>query len=440
MSDPRVQPTDGTQARRRPRSAIGVIMVASLALALAACSGSGSPSPSTVASVPAASGSGAPAGSAAPSGPPIKIGGTLGLTGIFSGPSAGYKATYEYWAKEVNASGGLLGRPVELTIYDDESTPATAATLYQRLINQDKVDLLLAPYTTAVASTVMPIAEQNKMVVWNGGFVNTPIIKKSDWLVTTYTHLPEDYTRGIFDMIKTMPEAQRPTKVAIVTEQNPFALAIKNGYQGEGGAVKLAAENGLQVVLNEEYASNTTDFSSLIQRAKGANADLLFGLSMSNSAPLVAKAVNDAGFKPKIYCSCASEVTSLENWGDLGAAANGVISMTTAWPTDKTPGIKELFEALQQAQGYKQLPNYAAVGMAALEVMQQSVEGTGGLDQTKLRDFVNGHTFQTVEGPLTFTEGLIPNFSAEYLQWQSDQNQVIWPEDRKTGDLVTPLP
>jgi branched-chain amino acid transport system substrate-binding protein len=78
--------------------------------------------------------------------------------------------------------------------------------------------------------------------------------------------------------------------------------------------------------------------------------------------------------------------------------------------------------------------------MAALEVMQQSVEGTGGLDQTKLRDFVNGHTFQTVEGSLTFTEDLVPNFSAEYLQWQTDQNQVIWPDDRKTADLVSPLP
>ena len=146
-TDPRVQRTD-TVRRRRPRATLGVVVVASFALLLGACSSGSSPSASTTASAPAASGSGAP------SGEPIKIGGTLGLTGIFSGPSAGYKATYEYWAKEVNASGGLLGRPVELTIYDDESTPATAATLYQRLINQDKVDLLLAPYTTAVGGAV----------------------------------------------------------------------------------------------------------------------------------------------------------------------------------------------------------------------------------------------------------------------------------------------
>lgn len=429
-------PNDPTPARRGRTMPRAMLALLAAGLLLAACGGGGSASPSAS----AAGSGGAPSGSGAPSGEPIKIGGTLGLTGAFSGPSAGYKATDEYWAQKVNASGGLLGRPVELTIYDDESTPATAATLYQRLINQDKVDLLLAPYTTAVASTIMPIAEQNKMVVWNGGFVNTPIVKKSDWLVTTYTHLPEDYTRGIYEMIDKMPQGDRPTKVAIVTEQNPFALAIKNGYEGQGGAVKYAQEHGLEVVLNEEYASNTTDFSSLIQRAKGANADLFFALAMPATAPLVAKAVNDASYKPKIYCSCASEVTSLANWGDLGAAANGVISMTTAWPTDNTPGIKELFDYLQQKQGYKQLPNYAAVGMAALEVMQQAVEGVGSLDQAKLRDFVNGHTFKTVEGDLTFNEDLVPAFAAEYLQWQTDQNQVVWPEDRKTADLVTPLP
>jgi branched-chain amino acid transport system substrate-binding protein len=399
-----------------------------VAVVLAACTVSASPS-----AAPATSGSTA---GPAPSGPPIKVGGTLGLTGAYSGPSAGYKATYEYWAKGVNSKGGLLGRPVQLVIYDDESTPATAATLYQRLINQDKVDLLLAPYTTAVSSTIIPIAEQNKMVVWNGGFVNTAIFKKSAWVVTSYAHLEKDYTRGVYDMIATLTD--KPTKVAIVTEQNPFALGVRNGYEGDGGALKLAQDRGLQVVLNEEYAPNTTDFSSLIQRAKGA--DLFFALSLPNPAGLIAKAVNDAKYKPKVYCSCASEVTSLANWADLGAAGVGVISVTSGWPTDKTPGIQELFDALKQSQGYTQLPNYAVVGMAILEIMQQAVEGTKGLDQAKLRDYVKNHTFQTVEGPLKFGTDAYPEFSATYLQWQGKENVVVWPKEKAGGALMTPIP
>ena len=77
---------------------------------------------------------------------PILIGGTLGLTGAFAGPSADYKLAYDLWLERVNAEGGLLGRPVEMIVYDDESTPATAQALYQRLINEDGVDLILAPY------------------------------------------------------------------------------------------------------------------------------------------------------------------------------------------------------------------------------------------------------------------------------------------------------
>jgi branched-chain amino acid transport system substrate-binding protein len=409
-----------------------------VSLVLAACTAGATPSAAPATSGPATSGpaTSGPTTAPAPSGPPIKVGGTLGLTGVYSGPSAGYKATYEYWAKGVNASGGLLGRPVQVVIYDDESTPATAATLYQRLINQDKVDLLLAPYTTAVSSTIIPIAEQNKMVVWNGGFVNTAIFKKSPWVVTSYAHLEKDYTRGVYDMIATMTD--KPTKVAIVTEQNPFALGIRNGYEGDGGALKLAQDRGLQVVLNEEYAPNTTDFSSLIQRAKGA--DLFFALSLPNPAGLIAKAVNDAKYKPKVYCSCASEVTSLANWADLGAAGVGVISVTSGWPTDKTPGIQELFDALKQSQGYKQLPNYAVVGMAILEIMQQAVEGTKGLDQTQLREYVKNRTFQTVEGPLKFTTDAYPEFSATYLQWQGTENVVVWPKEKAGGSLITPIP
>jgi branched-chain amino acid transport system substrate-binding protein len=412
---------------------VGTVGAAAVAIVLAACTTSTTPSPA--AATPGAATPGA-ATAPAPSGPPIKVGGTLGLTGAYSGPSAGYKATYEYWAKGVNAKGGLLGRPVQLVIYDDESTPATAATLYQRLINQDKVDLLLAPYTTAVSSTIIPIAEQNKMVVWNGGFVNTAIFKKSPWVVTSYAHLEKDYTRGIYDMIATLSD--KPTKVAIVTEQNPFALGIRNGYEGEGGALKFAQDRGLQVVLNEEYAPNTTDFSSLIQRAKGA--DLFFALSLPNPAGLIAKAVSDAKYKPKVYCSCASEVTSLANWADLGPAGVGVISVTSAWPTDKTPGIQELFDALKQSQGYTQLPNYAVVGMAILEIMQQAVEGTKGLDQAKLREFAKNRTFQTVEGSLKFATDAYPEFSATYLQWQGKENVVVWPKEKAGGTLITPIP
>ena len=401
--------------------------------------GTASPSasaPATTSPTSTAAGSEAPG----PSGDPIKVGGTLGLTGVFSGPSAGYLATYEYWAEQVNAGSGLLGRPVELIIYDDESTAATAQTLYQRLINEDDVDLLLAPYTTAVSSAIVPIAEQNQMVVWNGGFINEAIFRRSDWVVTSYTRMERDTTRPVFELIDRLPEGERPTRVGIVTEQNPFALAVRDGFEGEGGARAYARERGMEIVLDEEYAPTTTDFASLIERARSADVEVFFALSLPNPASLIAQAAFDASFRPDVYCSCASEVTSLPNWGDLGPAANGIMAVTAAWPTDGFEGLEELAAHLAEAEGYDQIPNYAVVGMSAVQVMQQAVEETGSLDQTTLRDYVAGKTFSTVEGPITFTDDRIPEFSVLLLQWQDDENVAVWPDERATGEAIIPMP
>lgn len=421
-----------------------------LALVVGACGGGTAPSPTTPASTASgatptgtASGASPTAGASGgqPSGDPIKVGGTLGLTGVFSGPSAGYQATYDYWVDQVNAEGGLLGRPVELIIYDDESTAATAQTLYQRLINEDQVDLLLAPYTTAVSSAIVPLAAQNEMVVWNGGFINEAIFRSNEWVVSSYTRMEGDTTRPVFELIDGLPEAERPTRVGIITEQNPFALAVRDGYEGEGGARAYAQDRGMEIVLDEEYAPTTTDFSTLIQRAAAADVEVFFALSLPNPASLIAQAVaDDPAFQPVIYCSCASEVTSLASWADLGPAANGVMAVTAAWPTDGYPGLQELADHLEATEGYPYIPNYAVVGMAAVQVMEQAVEGVGSLDQAALRDYVKGKTFETVGGPLTYTEGNVPDFSTLLLQWQDDENVAIWPEDRATGEPVIPMP
>lgn len=170
-------------------------------------------------------------GFGAPAVRPILVGGTLGLTGPFSGPSAVYKAVYEYWVNRVNREGGLLGRPVRLILYDDEGKPAVAQALYQRLLKEDNVDLVLAPYTTLVGGAVIPIVESARKVLWNGGFVGIELFKKSRWMVGAYTYQEPDYPRGIFELTDHLPPNQRPRRIGVVTEQNPFTLVVKNGYQ-----------------------------------------------------------------------------------------------------------------------------------------------------------------------------------------------------------------
>ena len=121
---------------------------------------------------------------------------TLGQTGVFSGPSAGYTLAYEYWLDEVNAAGGIDGRQVEMILYDDESNPTVAQQLYQRLINDDEVDVLFAPYTTAVGGAVVPIVERAGVLMINPGFVGKEIHQEADLLVSTWPYQDTEYSLG----------------------------------------------------------------------------------------------------------------------------------------------------------------------------------------------------------------------------------------------------
>lgn len=372
------------------------------------------------------------------SGEPIVIGGTLGLTGAFSGPAAGYEAAYDYWLEEVNANGGLLGRPVEMITYDDESTPAVAQQLYQRLINEDGVDLLLAPYTTFIGGAILPIVEQNEMLLWNGGFVGIDLFTQSDWIVGAYTYQEPDYPRGVFEVIDELPEDQRPQRVGIATAQNPFTILVRDGFEGEGGVRNFAEERGMEVVVDEEYAPDVTDVSGIIQQAKDADVDLFFALSLPNDAALLARTAQDQGFEPTMYCSCGSQVTTLPFWPDLGAAGDGIVATAMAWPTDDHPGLDGLFTHFQETLGYQELPAYGTVAYAILQVLQQSVEETESLDQIALRDYVTGNTFETVNGPIAYDENRIPAYTALLMQYAGDHNEVVWPPDRATAEISLP--
>jgi branched-chain amino acid transport system substrate-binding protein len=371
---------------------------------------------------------------------PIVIGGTLGLTGNFSGPSAAYKAAYEYWVDQVNADGGLLDRTVELKIYDDESNPTTAQQLFQRLINDDQVDLLLAPYTTAVGGAVVPLSERAGKILWNAGFVSQELHSDNELLVTSWPYQEPEYPRPFFDYLKTLPEDQRPSTLAVATAQNPFTLVARDGFDGSGGVLNYANELGLEVVFNEEYNTTATDLRSLVQQANGSGADVFVALSLPNDGALMAQTVAQVDYRPEFYCQCGSQVVTLPNWKDLGAAGENVFSTTTAWPGQADrPGLDELFAHFQQELGYDIMPAYGAGGYAILQVLQAAVEGAQTLDQQELRDYIADHEFPTAVGTLKYKEDGTTEFAAMLVQQQEEGAQVVWPDDAATAEPVAPF-
>lgn len=370
---------------------------------------------------------------------PIVIGATLGLTGIYSGPSAGYVLAYDYWVEEVNAGGGIDGRQVELVLYDDESNPTVAQQLYQRLINEDGVDLLLAPYTTAVGGAVVPIAERAGMLMVNAGFVGKEIHERAGLLVSTWPYQDIEYARGMFEFIDTLAEDEKPQTMAVITAQNPFTLAALNGHNGEGGVLNYAAERGIEVLVNEEYDQTATDVSSLVQTVKGSGADMLIALSLPNDAALIANTVLEADYTPDFYCQCGSQVTSLPNWPDLGRAGVNVFATTSADPSQGFTGLAEVSDHVAERQGVPGAPAYAAPAYAAGQVIQQAIEGAGSLDAETLREYIANNTFDTAVGQISYRADGTLEFQQVLLQFQEAGNQVMWPANQATAEPVIPL-
>ncbi|MCY0877530.1 MAG: ABC transporter substrate-binding protein [Firmicutes bacterium] len=410
------------------RRTIGLLATAALSLGVAGC---GALNSTTAPHHQAASTS---------SKAPILIGGTLSLTGAFADPSAQYKMVDEYWANQINKHGGLLGRPVKLIILNDESNPSTSASEYETLINQDHVNLLLAPYTTYVGSPDVPIILSHHMLMFNAGFVGEQLFDQAKgWMVSFYTYQDIQYTQNFFKWMHSLPASKRPKTIAVLTDQNPFTIADLQGYDGQGGLLRYAKQYGFKIVLNEQYPAGTTNFDSLIEQAKLKGAQALVALTLPNSGFLIAKTVYQLHYHPMVEFFGGSEVTTLPNWSSLGAAANGTMSTTVAAPNQHFNGLAQIV-ALFKAHGVKVLPSYAASAYAALQVIQQAVTATHSLNQEVLYKYVHSHTFNTAVGRIHFApNGTLPNTSL-VLQYLHGTNVVVWPKQYATGSAVVPMP
>lgn len=372
---------------------------------------------------------------------PIVIGGTLGLTGPFADPSAQFRVAYDYWLERVNAEGGLLGRPVEMIIYDDESAADTAQDLYARLITEDEVDLLLGPFATGPGGAVLPVVEANNRVLWNDGFIGLELHRGSDNLIGILTYNELEYLNELFAMVDSLPPDQRPTRVGFATAQAPFQLMVRDGLEGEGGAIRLAEARGMEVVMNEEYPTSPTDVRAIVDQAIAADVEMFINISFPNDAALFATTALEAGFEPMIYCTCGSQVTVLPVWEELGTAGEGVIGITFAWPaSDDYLELDELFQRVQQELGTSQIAPTAIQGLSVLQMLEQAIRATGTVDEWVLYEYVLANTFETALGTLTFPEGQnYPASNVVLLQMQNGRNEAIWPPERATSSPVVPL-
>jgi len=411
-----------------------VISIALVSLLITACGPAATPAP-VATDAPAVT---APAATEAPTAAPapsIKIGASLPLTGDFSGPGTAAQKGYELWVDMVNKAGGLLGRQVEFKVYDNASNPDTAVADYEKLITQDKVDLVVGPFSSKLVIPTSEVANKYGYAfpepaggapgVFNRGLKNIFFCQPASSDVQGVPFV--NYLLGL-------PEASRPKTFAVISQDDPFTLGVVQAME------PLLTAGGLTEVLSEKYPPDTKDFSSIAAKVADKNPDLIIGGTMFDDSVAQIKAYIQAGYQPRGAFFTTGPSLPVEFNQALGKSTEGIFSAMSWFEASTTETNPEFVAAYHAKYGAEAIAEDSANAFTVGQVLQQAVEGTKGVDNAKLITFMHATTFKTVVGPLSFNELGQPKGSFMTLQWQGGTYKIIAPDYAKQVDAIWPKP
>jgi len=334
---------------------------------------------------------------------PIRIGYGLSLTGPLGTNGQTARLAHQIWQERVNEGGGLVGREVELVCVDDHSDASSVAGIYRALLAEDKVDLLLGGYGNNSISPAMPIAiEHGKFFVGLMGLgVNIPFSYDRFFaMIPTGTDPNTALTAGFFETAAR--QTPLPRKVAIVAADAPFT---KNPIEG---ARANAAKNGLEVVSETKYDLATSDFTEVLLEAEKSGPDILFLCSYLNDSVGLVRAIGESSLDPMLVGGAMIGPQSSAVQTELGPLLNGVVNYEYWLPTAAMnfPGVSDLISTYQErarATSADALGYYVApFAYAQLQVVEQAILATGGIDDADLSEYTRSATFPTVVGDVTF--------------------------------------
>jgi branched-chain amino acid transport system substrate-binding protein len=366
---------------------------------------------------------------------PIKIGGSLPASGIHSETSRWIRQGYDFWVEDVNKRGGLLGRPVKMTIYPDQGTAEEAVTYYERAITVDKVDLIFGGYPATSVVALMPLAEKyEKVFIGTGGhmksfeqgftysFASPPLM--SDWIYLAFG--------GVLDDL--IPKAEWPKSIAVLTANNIMGLSAKPNL------FRAMEERGVKVVVDETYNLPLSDATPLVNKAKGKGVEVLCCLSFFDDAVMIMRAAKTINYNPKlIFQQVASIVPAWMK--ELGEDGNNAVNSAFWHDRLSFPGNKEINEGAGTRLGLPAGPLFFGFAYSWMKTLELAVQGAGTLDQKKIRDYLRSHKLDLPYGRgITFdSRGLPPPFCYS-TQTTNGKIELIWPKGIATTKFVYPRP
>ena len=384
---------------------------------------------------------------------PIRIGFGMALTGPLAANGKSALLAQKIWEEDVNAKGGLLGRPVKLIYYDDQSNPSTVPGIYTKLLDVDKVDLVVGGYATNMVAPALPVMMQKKklfiglLALSVNSHFNYPL-----YFSVTPTGGPkpeESFSEVFFDIA--MQQTPKPQTLAVVGADAEFPHNASDGVRSVAGRL------GLKIVYDHFYPPATADFTPIVRAVAATNPDIVCVLSYPLDTAGMVRAINEIGYRPKMLgCGMVGlQATALKR--QLGPLLNGIVNYDF-WvpaPTMRFPGVLELIERYQpraNSEGVDPLGYYMAPwGYTQLQVLGQAIEATKSLEDAKLADYMRSATFTTVVGDIKFgPNGELSKPLVVAVQFHDIKSgdlqpfkdlsvvTIVGPKEYKTGDVIYP--
>jgi branched-chain amino acid transport system substrate-binding protein len=392
------------------------------------------------------------AGTAASAAEPIKLGFSVALTGGVAAIGKQVLIALQIWKDDVNAKGGLLGRPVDLVYYDDQSNPSNVPPIYTKLMEVDKVDLVIGPYATNLVVPAIPVLMAHDMATVGilANAANHGFHYKRYFSILNSGPEPEKaFSEGFFDLAL-QHKAELKT-IALVGADAEFS---QNAIAGARANLKNLP---FTTVYDRNYPPQTTDFAPIIRAVQATNPDIVYVAAYPPDSVGIVRAANELGFRPKFFGGTFIGLIIAAVEVQLGPLMNGILNEEAFLPLPAYdfPGLKELlakYATLAPQQGLDPL-GYAfpPFGYAAAQVLAAGVEGSHSLDQDKIAEYIHTHTIPTVVGKIDFgPDGEWTKSHFVVIQFQSlvrnnlddfrdtSHTVVLWPEPLKTGKLIFP--
>jgi len=385
---------------------------------------------------------------------PIKVGFSMGMTGANGPNGKQLLIALEIWRDDVNEKGGLLGRPVELVYYDDQTSPANEPSIYKKLIDVDKVDLLIGPYGTNQIAAALPVLQSaNRTTIGILGLAANGQAHYANYFsMIPYGQDPaREFSRGFFELAKA--QNPKPKTVAIVGVDAEFGKTSTDGARANAKAA------GFTIIYDQLYPPPMTDLSPIVRAIKATNPDIVFAASYPPDTVAFVRAVNEVGLSPSIMGGTLIGMLATPLKVSMGPLMNGYVNNAEVFmpvPTMMSfPGVQDvLAKYRERAKGQGVDPfgyNFVPFGYATGQVLAAAVAGTKSLDHKQLADYMRGHSFSTVVGDVAFgTDGEWVKPRSLVSQWRgltgNDLGQLtdpknwalVWPPEYKTDEFIYP--